>query len=347
MGKFDRAGNLIHDFDFPEVNDSAEQHYIKRFIDFFPPDCLTGKRIGLYEHSSVARDCLRVILTKLGADVTSLGRSDRFISVDTEAIRPEDIELAKKWAEEFRFDCIISTDGDGDRPLVSDENGNWLRGDIAGILCAHYLNADIVVTPVSSNTAVEKCGFFEQVIRTRIGSPYVIEAMNQASNSGAVVGYEANGGFLQYSVIARKDRMLSPLPTRDATIVPLAIIALAQQQNRTISALLDTLPKRFSASDRLKAFPTELSQSIISNLVTGDAKADMESIEAMFGNLSGQPVTIDQTDGVRITFDNDEVIHLRPSGNAPEFRCYNEAATKERARQLNQECMKIMMHWKD
>jgi len=32
-----------------------------------------------------------------------------------------------------------------------------------------------------------------------------------------------------------------------------------------------------------------------------------------------------------VTFANEEVIHLRPSGNAPEFRCYAEAATDERA----------------
>jgi phosphomannomutase len=38
---------------------------------------------------------------------------------------------------------------------------------------------------------------------------------------------------------------------------------------------------------------------------------------------------------VRITFTNDEIIHLRPSGNAPEFRCYTEASTNDRAVTLN------------
>ena len=38
-----------------------------------------------------------------------------------------------------------------------------------------------MVTPVSSNTAVEKSAWFGQVVRTRIGSPYVIEAMQQAA----------------------------------------------------------------------------------------------------------------------------------------------------------------------
>jgi phosphomannomutase len=43
---------------------------------------------------------------------------------------------------------------------------------------------------------------------------------------------------------------------------------------------------------------------------------------------------LNRTDGLRITFANEEVIHLRPSGNAPEFRCYAEAASDERAREI-------------
>lgn len=35
-------------------------------------------------------------------------------------------------------------------------------------------------------------------------------------------------------------------------------------------------------------------------------------------------IDINQTDGARFTLDNDEIVHLRPSGNAPELRCYVE-----------------------
>jgi phosphomannomutase len=345
-GRFDKEGNLLEAFTLPTLNNAAKQHYIDRFVDFFPENCLEGKHIGLYEHSSVARECLKTIFTKLGADVTSLGHSDTFVSVDTEAIRPEDIKLAKQWAQEHSFDCIISTDGDGDRPLVSDEKGNWLRGDVAGILCAKYLGANIVVTPVSCNTAVEKSELFKEVVRTRIGSPYVIDAMNQAAGAGTVVGYEANGGFLQGNEILVSGNTLSPLPTRDATIVPLCVLMLTQQEQTTISGLLEQLPKRFTASDRLKNFPTELSQSNLNKLTTGNFSKDKDEIASLFGNIAGQPTSVDVTDGVRITFNNNEVIHLRPSGNAPELRCYNEAETEERAHQLNRACIKLMEKWR-
>jgi len=288
------------------------------------------------------------VMQGLGADVTALGRSKHFIPVDTEAIRPEDVSLAASWAAEYGFDCIVSADGDGDRPLVSDEHGIWLRGDVAGILCARYLQAQCVATPVSCNSAVEKSGWFERIDRTRIGSPFVIAAMDAAIAEGAgnVVGYEANGGFLTATDIDLDGCVLGALPTRDAMIVPLAILMLAKAGGNTVSELLATLPQRFTYSDRLKEFPTELSQSRLAVLKTGDMAADIQAAEALLGEAFGPVASIDSTDGIRITFASDEVAHLRPSGNAPELRCYNEAASEERAVEMNQTCMSILEGWR-
>jgi phosphomannomutase len=307
-----------------------------RYLNFFAPDALEGLRIGVYQHSAVGRDVLVKILSHLGADVTPLGRSEKFMPVDTEAIRPADVELARTWAETGKFDAIVSADGDSDRPLVSDEHGNWLRGDIAGILCAKYLAADSVSTPVSCNTAVEKCGWFREIRRTRIGSPFVVTSMMEATAGGAkrVVGYEANGGFLLNSEIEAGGKFLRALPTRDAGIVMLGILLLAKAQGKTISQLAASLPARFTASDRLKNFATEKSAAILAKFNSESEAADQVAIEKMFGEICGKVVSLNRTDGLRITFANEEIIHLRPSGNAPEFRCYTEAATDERAREI-------------
>lgn len=340
---FTAAGDLLDVTCLADVNKDAEQYYIQRYIDFLPNNCLTGKKIGLYEHSSVARDCFKTILQQLGADVTSLGRSEQFISVDTEAIRPEDVVLAQQWAQQHQFDCIISTDGDGDRPLISDANGNWLRGDVAGFLCADYLQADIVITPVSSNTAVEKIQLFKHVIRTKIGSPYVIEAMQQAQidySGQTVVGYEANGGFLQQTDITRDGKTLSALATRDAVIVPIAILLLAQQKERTISQLLQTLPQRYTYSDRLKDFPTASSRELLGKLIEGDLNTNLSMITSLFN--VGKAVALNTIDGIRVTFDNGDILHLRPSGNAPELRCYTESNDESRSQQLNSHCVAII-----
>jgi phosphomannomutase len=284
------------------------------------------------------------IVKGLGADAVALGRTDTFIPVDTEAIRPEDVELAAKWAAEDSYDAIISTDGDSDRPLISDERGRWLRGDVAGILCAKYLGADSVSTPVSCNSAVEKSTYFKSVSRTRIGSPFVIESMIDASKGGAkvVVGYEANGGFLTNSDIPLFGKYLRALPTRDAVILHLCIILLAVREGKKLSELTDDLPERYTASDRLKDFPQEESKYILDLFNSGDAAKDQAKATDIFGELCGICSGIDRTDGVRMTFDSDEVVHLRPSGNAPEFRCYNEAATQKRVVEINTSCMKIL-----
>jgi phosphomannomutase len=332
----------ISETDLPDLELAAGKAYLDRYLDYFPRDCLRGLCVGVYEHSGVARDLLGTLLEGLGAAVSRLARSDTFVPVDTEAIRAEDVRLGEQWAKEFAFDAIVSTDGDADRPLIADERGQWLRGDIVGVLCAHFLGIDSVVTPVSSNTAVEACGWFRQVYRTRIGSPYVIEQMNQAlSAGGSVAGYEANGGFLLASDISRDGKILKALPTRDAVLPMLAILVAAVEQGRPVSALVAALPQRFTASDRLKDFPTEEARVRIQGL-----SGDVAVIEAAFGHLCGKVKDTDTTDGLRISFENGEIVHLRPSGNAPELRCYNEAATPQRARELNAACMDVLAGWR-
>jgi phosphomannomutase len=332
----------------PELCSDASRLYVRRYLDVFPPQCFAGKRIGVYEHTAVGRDLVSEIISGLGAEVISLGRSDVFIPVDTEAIRDEDRALALKWVKEERLDSLVSTDGDSDRPLISDEFGKWLRGDISGILTAAFLGANVVAVPVSCNSAVEKCKRFE-VLRTKVGSPYVIEKMEEAKRKGVkvVVGYEANGGFMLGSDIEVYGKLLKALPTRDAVIVHLSILSLACEKNKTVSRLVaDELPQRFTASDRLKDFPSEKSAKIMAELSQAAARGDYGPIENLFGQELGPVTLAGSIDGLRLTFDNDEIIHLRPSGNAPEFRCYTEADDEQRAEEILRKSLSVMARWR-
>jgi len=347
---FDRNGMLPPDSS-PEpaaVDPGAERVYADRFFRFFPGDFLQGKRVGFYQHSAVGRELLPGILERLGAEVTLLEPSDKFIPVDTEAIRTEDVELARTWARRYGFDSVFSTDGDSDRPLVSDENGNWLRGDVAGILTSEFLGADSVTAPVSCNTALEKCGLFGNIRRTKIGSPYVIEAMIAAAGEGynAVAGYEANGGYFTNTDIEKDGAVLTALPTRDPLIVFLGVMGLSVEKGKSVSEVLAGLPPRYTASGRLKEFPTGKSKEIIARMNTGDFSKDKRAIETIFGGAFGGVKQLDSTDGLRVTFDNGEIVHLRPSGNAPEFRCYNEADREERAAEMNRICLDVMEGWR-
>lgn len=319
----------------------ARDLYLARYREFFGSGFLSGLTLGIYQHSSVLRDDLASLMESLGATVVVLGRSSSFVPVDTEAIRTEDHDLAARWAAEQALDAIVSTDGDSDRPLISDERGIWFRGDVAGILCACFLGIEAVVTPVSSNTALEKSEFFKRTLRTRIGSPYVIAGMKQALLEGAqsVAGYEANGGFLLATSVKREGRELAALPTRDAVIVHLALLGLARERDCTLSTLQQMLPPRFTCSDRIKDLPTSVSLKFISELSPEVSTGGYAGIETLLKDVAGEVQAIDQTDGLRIEFRNTEIVHFRPSGNAPEMRCYTEAASAARAAELNRQAL--------
>jgi phosphomannomutase len=160
-----------------------------------------------------------------------------------------------------------------------------------------------------------------------------------------VVGYEANGGFLLASDILEDGRCLPALPTRDALLVAVTILLGAREQGKAVSALAADLPRRYTASDRIREFPTELSQARLAAMITGDAARDRAAAQAIFGVAFGPVADMDATDGVRVTFASGEIAHLRPSGNAPELRAYTEADSPERAAEMNRICMGILASW--
>ncbi len=312
------------------VDVSVAAGYVARWLDAFPR-ALSGRRVGVYGHSAVGRELLLEIYRALGADVVELGWSERFIPVDTEAIRPEDTQLALRWTQEHALFALVSTDGDSDRPLVFDERGKFMRGDVACVLAARFLNASFVAAPVNCNSVLERSGWF-RTTRTRIGSPFVVEAMQAALRDGAerVVGYEANGGFLQASELSVPGGgRLSPLPTRDPLILQLALLCQAAQENVALSELAARLPARFTASDRLQNFPSASAVRWLEELSAGGASAMQQAFPAL-----GELVSSDRLDGLRMTFEGGEIMHVRASGNAPELRCYVEAGSEARAAEL-------------
>lgn len=315
----------------PPVDVTATEAYVRRYVDHFGAQCLAGMRVGLYEHSAVGRDVTKSILVQLGAEVVSLGRSDDFVPVDTEAVGEADLAQARDWCKAHRLDALVSTDGDGDRPLVFDENGEFVRGDLLGLLCARRLGITHLAVPVSCNSAIEQCGAFTQVVRTRIGSPYVIAAMNEltAQGKGPVAGFEANGGFLLGSAV----HGLAALPTRDALLPMVSLLAEAVTQQTRVSSLVAALPQRFTHSDRLQAFATERSRELLARV------AVEEGLQSHIAGKHNPPKAVDTTDGVRMTFADGDIVHLRASGNAPELRCYAESATLDKAKDLCQRAL--------
>jgi phosphomannomutase len=190
------------------------------------------------------------------------------------------------------------------------------------------LGADTLVTPVSSNTAVALMPEFICVLRTRIGSPYVIAAMETSLNENAAIkiaGYEANGGFLLGFAAQGPAGMLSPLMTRDSLLPLVAPLAAARAAGRSVAQMVAGLPPRFTAADRVQGVPSERSAAFIAQL------QDSAQARANFFEGVGSEAAIDLTDGLRVTFEGGAIVHLRPSGNAPECRCYAEDTSPQGA----------------
>jgi phosphomannomutase len=329
--ELNRAG-----FERPQGDGKAEDRsapclalFAARNANLLPANALAGLKLGVYQHSTVARDLLVDLLRGFGAEVVSFARSESFIPVDTEAVSPDTIALLQQAAEDHGFDAIVSADGDGDRPLVTDESGTPLRGDLLGLIAANFLGAGVVVTPVTSNSGIEEAGNFS-VVRTRVGSPFVISGMQEALASGktGVIGFEANGGTLTASNFNVGGHILTALPTRDCFLPMLATLALAAEKRQPLSVIAAGYHLPFAAADRLENFPVETSARLMAHL-----RAGRDNLAAFLAPIGAVGSTSD-IDGLRVTLADRRIIHFRPSGNAPEMRCYVEADTETSATDL-------------
>lgn len=352
----------------PEAESEASEAYIKRYLDVFPDDALAGRKIVLYQHSAVGRDMIADIFKGIGADLVTVGRSETFVPVDTEKISDTTNKILLEAAKEHKPFAIVSTDGDSDRPLLADENGKFLPGDKLGALVSVYLKPDFAAIPISANPAVVK-GLAREGIalkQTKIGSPYVIAAMNEElekDRDAKVVSWESNGGFLLGSNwdIGGKELML--LPSRDAVLPLLSAILLAIADGASLSETIEKrLPAFYTAAgvvdnkDKgLEDYTSSVGKEIIAKFSPKDPSITEISFESdpspealsikekllkYFNeeNGFGELIGVNFLDGVRMRFrtsgGKEEISHLRPSGNAPEFRNYAAAETEARAQEL-------------
>jgi mannose-6-phosphate isomerase class I len=352
----------------PEVTPGAEQEYEARYASAFPAGFLAGRRIMVWEHSAVGRDLLARVLAGLGADVVKAGRTDGFVAVDTEAVDDEMVRLIQGLVDARGgpgLDAVVSTDGDGDRPLLlAVDNGRvrFVPGDALGVLAAELLGARHAALPVNANDGVLAYGRAHgmEMVSTRIGSPYVVAALREA-------GWESNGGFLTAAPLpVPRGGTVAPLPTRDALLPILAVLCSSLGSGTSVSALVDSLPRRYGASIVVRDFSTERAREIMTWLspadpavrgarfssgtvlvrrgddgapeapVTGPEAEEVAGLRARishsFGTGDGYADVewVDWRDGVRVGFEGGDIVHLRPSGNAPEMRVYVVTGSVER-----------------
>lgn len=245
------------------------------------------------------------ILRKLGLKVISLNCTpspEKFLTRDTESENAftELASLVKKEKADFG----IGFDSDGDRVVFIDEKGEFIPGDYTGALLAKYGSTKIIITPINTSQMVESLG--KPVIRTKVGSPYVVEAMrkNQAS-----FGFEANGGGIHAEVMM----------SRDGGTTMIKILNLLKKKKLTFSQLVGILPRFYLFRTKVPC-PSELNEKVVK---LAKSKFKAKKIEIL--------------DGLKIWLTSSTWILFRPSGNAPEFRVFAEAKTPKMANKIGEE----------
>lgn len=270
---------------------------------------LSVKKIIVDPGNGAQSDIMPQVLKRIGLPVKEINASlqGEFISRDTET---EEVlkELQEKVLEE-KADLGIAYDYDGDRVVFVDEKGQLIPGDYTGALIAKNSKTAFVITPINTSQVVEHLG--KPVIRTKVGSPYVVEAMKK---NQAAFGFEANGGGISSEIMY----------SRDAGSTTIKILKLLEQSGKKLSHLVATLPRFYLYRLKIDC-PMALNQKILDQAA---------------GCFKG--IKTETLDGLKIWLDNSSWILFRPSGNAPEFRVFAEAETKEKAEKLAKEGLDLI-----
>ncbi len=219
------------------IAEGAVSHYIAAAEAILPAGSLAGWKIVLDTAHGATSGTSPVVLRNLGAEVVGIGDAPdgANINAGVGSEHPEPL-AAKVRAVGARIG--IAHDGDGDRCLLCDENGDVLDGDvILTILATHALAQrrlvkDTLVITVQSNLGVDAAlaAVGGRVLRTSVGDRYVIERM---AAEGATLGGETSGHIICSEIS----------PTGDGLVAALKVIEVMLATGKPLSELRRVLTK--------------------------------------------------------------------------------------------------------
>ena len=210
------------------------------------------------------------------------------------------LEMLQKYVVENGYDLGIAYDGDGDRCLLVDENGEVIDGDKILAIVSNYMKAkgtlkkDTLVATVMSNLGLDiyskenKLNF----IRTKVGDRYVLEEMKKG---GYNLGGEQSGHiiFLDYN------------PTGDGILTSLMFISI----------MLEKAEKASKLEKIIKIYP----QVLVGAKVSNDKKYGFDK-DAVIRNT---------IEAVEKEFEGNGRVLIRASGTEPLVRVMIEGTDQE------------------
>ncbi len=227
---------LSKDCDLGKVKNFKEglEIYKTWMISSIPID-LSGKKILLDLANGSTCASAYDIFKRLNAEVTCIHNDPNGININEKcgSTKPESICLLMK---EGNYDCGFAYDGDGDRLIAIDEEGNVVDGDHVMYICGKQLkkhgelNDDMVVTTVMSNIGLYKAFEKEQIVskKCQVGDKYVFECMVE---NNYVFGGEQSGHIL----------FMKHLNTGDGVLTSLKLCEVMLEEQKSLKQLSEGL----------------------------------------------------------------------------------------------------------
>jgi phosphomannomutase/phosphoglucomutase len=225
---------------------------------------------------------------------------------------PQNLSELSKIVTENNADVGIAFDGDGDRSIFCDNNGNILSGDKSAlVLTQHILKKNpnsLIVTCLNSGSNIEVLAdkFNSKVIRTKVGS---VEVSRKMVSTDALIGFEENGGFMYGKHNQVRDGCMA-----------LALMLELLATGKSLSDEVASLPPSFTTKDKISCSP--------------------ENVSKLISSLKEEFPDSDTTDGIKITIDSKNWVMIRPSGTESIVRVYAEAESQEKLDALMSEYLK-------
>ncbi len=222
---------------------------------------------------------------------------------------PESLKNLAGIVRDLNVDFAVALDGDADRAIFLDERGQVHWGDRTFALIEQYFlsenRGEKIVTPVSSSQVVQDVAkqYDGSVIWTRVGS---VDVSRKMLEIGAKLGGEENGGIFYGPHV----------PVRDGTIAAAFIVSILTKTGEELSSLLERLPSYFNVKEKVFC-PNEKKEQILKEVKSRARGSRIETV-----------------DGVKVWYEDNSWILVRPSGTEPAFRLFAEAKSEERASQL-------------
>ena len=268
------------------------------------------KRVGLDCSNGSASAIAKSVYDALGAKTYVINNEPDGTNINTNCGSTH-IEVLQQFVKEKKLDIAFAYDGDADRCIAVDENGNVVDGDLILYVCGKYLkeqgrlNGDTIVTTIMSNLglykACDKAGIRYE--KTAVGDKYVYENMLQNNYS---LGGEQSGHII-FSKYAT---------TGDGILTSLLLMEVVMEKKQSLGKLVE----------EVKIYP-----QLLKNVRVADKKEAREN-----------PAVVKAVEEVAETLGDDGRILVRESGTEPVIRVMVEAATDELCKECVDKVIDVM-----